>query len=84
MVVTAEKRSIDPRKLDDYKLYPLPEPTTLAAQQTKQVQFLDQSAIPFERLYTDTLQGSSFGQAETDIVAATATVRSERLGCVLS
>lgn len=50
VVVTAEKR-IEARQLGDYKLYPLPEPTTVAAQQTKQVQFLDQEDVPFERLY---------------------------------
>lgn len=37
--------------LGDYKLYTLPEPTTVAARQTKQVRFLDQRAVAFERLY---------------------------------
>ncbi|HEY1708899.1 MAG TPA: hypothetical protein VGG10_11595 [Rhizomicrobium sp.] len=77
IVVTAEKREIVPRKLGDYKLYPLPEPTTLAAQQTKQVQFLDQQSIPFEKLYTDTLSGTSFDEAQSDIVAATVTLHVE-------
>ncbi len=49
VVVTGSR--IEAQALGDYKLYPLPEPTTVAAQQTKQVQFLDQSAIPFERIY---------------------------------
>lgn len=35
----------------DYKLYRLPEPTTLAARQTKQIQFLDQPDVRFEKLY---------------------------------
>ena len=35
----------------DYKLYRLPEPTTLAAQQTKQLQFVDQPAVQYEKLY---------------------------------
>jgi hypothetical protein len=42
---------IDPRQLGDYKLYPLPEPTDLHAQQTKQVQFLDQGDVRYERIY---------------------------------
>lgn len=50
VVVTAEKR-IEAQRFGDYKLYPLPEPTTVAAQQTKQVQFLAQSGVPFERVY---------------------------------
>ena len=37
--------------LADYKLYTLPEPTTVAARQTKQVAFLDETGIPVERLY---------------------------------
>ncbi len=37
--------------LGDYKLYTLPEPTTMAAQSTKQVRFLEQRGVPFERLY---------------------------------
>jgi hypothetical protein len=77
VVVTAEKREIVARKLGDYKLYPLPEPTTLAAQQTKQVQFLDQRAIPFEKLYTDALSGTDFDEARSDIVAATVTLHFE-------
>jgi hypothetical protein len=49
VVVTASR--IDPRQLGDYKLYPLPEPTDLHAQQTKQIQFLDQDDVRFERIY---------------------------------
>mgnify|MGYP000533560935 CR=1 FL=1 len=37
--------------LGDYKLYTLPEPVTLAARQTKQVAFLDQKDVAFQRLY---------------------------------
>lgn len=37
--------------LGDYKLYSLPEPVTLAARQTKQVAFLDQKDVAFQRLY---------------------------------
>jgi len=48
---------IEAQELGDYKLYPLPEPTTVAAQQTKQIQFLDQSAIPFERIYRYSIDG---------------------------
>jgi hypothetical protein len=38
-------------ELGDYKLYTLPEPTTLAANQTKQVRFLDQKGAPYRRIY---------------------------------
>ena len=50
VVVTGSR--IDPRALGDYKLYPLPAPTTVAARQIKQVQFLDQQGVTFERYYS--------------------------------
>jgi hypothetical protein len=49
-VVTARK-GIEARALGDYKQYKLPEPTTLAAQETKQIQFLDQPNVSFEHIY---------------------------------
>jgi hypothetical protein len=53
ITVTASRvsKEIEARNLGDYKLYPLPEPTTVAARQTKQVQFLDRHAVPFQRIY---------------------------------
>ncbi|MGZ3376464.1 MAG: DUF4139 domain-containing protein [Phenylobacterium sp.] len=50
IVVTGSKRATV-SDLGDYKLYTLPEPTTVAARQTKQVAFLEQPAVPFERIY---------------------------------
>ena len=50
MVVTGTRKAVQ-SELGDYKLYTLPEPTTVAARQTKQVAFLDQPAVPFERVY---------------------------------
>jgi hypothetical protein len=50
MIVTAEKRTVQ-TNLGDYKLYSLVEPTTLAAMQTKQIRFLHQSGVKFEKLY---------------------------------
>jgi hypothetical protein len=52
MVVTAERRLAKQGDLGDYKLYTLPEPTTVAARQTKQVMFLDQKGVRYERIYT--------------------------------
>jgi hypothetical protein len=37
--------------LGDYKLYSLVEPTTVAARQVKQIRFLHQSGVTFEKLY---------------------------------
>lgn len=45
-------RAIAAVQLGDYKLYALPNVTDLWAQQTKQVQFLAQEGVPFDRIYT--------------------------------
>jgi hypothetical protein len=44
------------RELGDYKLYALPQPTTIAARQSKQVRFLERTAIKYERAYSYTLE----------------------------
>ncbi len=61
LVVTAEKRQqmvegvavarTKQTDLGDYKLYSLAEPTTVAARQVKQVRFLHQADVKFEKLY---------------------------------
>ncbi|WP_372784096.1 DUF4139 domain-containing protein [Phenylobacterium sp.] len=51
LMVTARARKAVLSDLGDYKLYTLPEPTTVAARQTKQVAFLDEKAVPFDRVY---------------------------------
>lgn len=38
-------------ELGDYKIYTLPEPTTVAARQTKQVRFLEREGVSYERVY---------------------------------
>lgn len=60
IVVTAMARQSE---LGDYKLYTLPEPTTVAARQTKQVRFLDQRGVPVERVYAFTRDEGPQAQA---------------------
>ncbi len=50
VVVTGERKA-KLSELADYKLYTLPERTTMLARQTKQVQLLSHQAVPFERIY---------------------------------
>jgi hypothetical protein len=50
--VSQQELKLEANILGDYKLYPLPEPTDVAARQTKEVQFLDQRSVSFERVYT--------------------------------
>jgi len=73
MVVTAAKvaRQSD---LGDYKLYTLPEPTEVAAHQTKQVAFLDQKAVPFERVYVVRLDEDTLRAPDDDTPALAPTV----------
>ena len=51
-VVVTGSRIPDPRLLGDYKVYTLPEPTSVNALQIKQIQFLDQHEVPFKRIYS--------------------------------
>ncbi len=53
VVVTGSR--IPASRLGDYKLYALPERTTVAAHQTKQIQFIEQANVHFERVYADTI-----------------------------
>jgi hypothetical protein len=50
VVVTGSR--VNAGVLGDYKLYTLNEPTTVAANQTKQVAFLGQAQVPYQRVYT--------------------------------
>jgi hypothetical protein len=50
LVVTAQKRA-EQTNLGDYKLYTLAEPTTVAARQIKQIRFLHQFRVSFEKVY---------------------------------
>jgi hypothetical protein len=65
-VVTARRAKLaEQSELGDYKLYTLPEPVTVAARQTKQVAFLDQKGVAFQRLYVFSLdaQANRYGAA---------------------
>ncbi len=70
VVVTGSR--VPAGRLGDYKIYRLPEVTDVAARQTKQVQFLDQVAVPFERVYTYSVD--SLGEA-SQVMPATVLLR---------
>lgn len=72
-VVVTGSRVAREDDLGDYKIYTLPELTTVAARQTKQVRFLERRDVPVERLYRARVDGSSdligvIGPFQTDIV----------------
>ncbi|NLG75110.1 MAG: hypothetical protein GX535_02625 [Xanthomonadaceae bacterium] len=63
-------------ELGDYKLYSLPAPTTVAARQSKQVRFLNEANVPFERFYSYRLSFDELASAtDTTLRAPTATLR---------
>lgn len=72
-VVVTGSRVAREEDLGDYKIYTLPERTTVAARQTKQVRFLERRDVPVERIYRARTDGSSdlggvTGPFQTDIV----------------
>ena len=50
MVVTGAKRA-EQEDLGDLKLYRVPDRTTVASRQAKQVRFLDQTAVPVTKIH---------------------------------
>ncbi|HKS54105.1 MAG TPA: hypothetical protein VJS12_02400, partial [Steroidobacteraceae bacterium] len=76
VIVTAQLRTkAQMRELGDYKLYAVPEPTTLAARQSKQVQFLSEHSVPFTRIYQFTAdQDTMMEDAGEDVAPQRANV----------
>ena len=72
IVVTASRVAVQ-SELGDYKLYTLPDPTTVAAHQTKQVLMVEQAAVPFDRLYVFDVQAGDHESG--DAVAPKAVLR---------
>jgi hypothetical protein len=67
VMVTAKRKMAEQSDLGDYKLYTLPEPVTLAARQTKQLAFLDQKGVAFQRLYVSTIHaGEDYDHGDGD------------------
>jgi hypothetical protein len=76
VVVTGGRAKLaEQSDLGDYKLYTLPEPVTVAARQTKQVAFLDQKDVAFQRLYVVQLDPWSDYDETDDPPAATVVLR---------
>lgn len=63
--------------LGDYKLYTLPTPVTLNPRQTKQVAFLDQKNVAFQRLYVVTVNPWESGREDEGFRAPAVTLRLE-------
>jgi hypothetical protein len=74
-VVVTGARKVEQEQLGDLKLYRLPERTTLASRQSKQVRLLDRSGIPVNTVY-----GAEVGEAdEADEADDSASIPASRL-----
>ena len=84
VVVTAEKREIAPEQLGDLKLYRLPESTTVAARQSKQVRLLDRPDVPFTRVTTaDLSAGDTLDPEPATVLLRTKNIVPNHLGLPL-
>jgi hypothetical protein len=70
-------------ELGDYKIYTLPEPTTVAARQTKQVRFLEREGVAYERLYRASVLNNDDEARPTGIVLKLRNEETAGLGVAL-
>lgn len=78
MVTGARAKLAEQSNLGDYKLYTLPEPVTLNARQTKQVAFLDQKDVAFQRLYVVAMDSDNdYDEADAPFVTPDVVLRLE-------
>jgi hypothetical protein len=64
-VVVTSAQKAQQEQLGDLKLYRVPERTTLASRQSKQVRLMDQSGIPFDAIYGADLATAYRGSEST-------------------
>ncbi|OYW97843.1 MAG: hypothetical protein B7Z12_20890, partial [Caulobacter vibrioides] len=78
MVTGARAKLAEQSNLGDYKLYTLPEPVTLNARQTKQVAFLDQKDVAFQRLYAVAMDSyDGYDPADAPVITPDVVLRLE-------
>ena len=82
IVVTAS-RVARQGELGDYKVYTLPEPTTVAARQTKQVRFLEREGVAYERVYRANLLSADAEPRPSDIILKLKNEEAAGLGVAL-
>lgn len=82
-IVITGSRVVRQGELGDYKIYTLPEPTTVAARQTKQVRFLEREGVAYERVYRAYVQNADDETRPTDIVLKLRNEEAAGLGLAL-
>lgn len=63
-IVVTGSRVVRQGELGDYKIYTLPEPTTVAARQTKQVRFLERQGVAYDRVYRAWVDNDDSAEAQ--------------------
>jgi hypothetical protein len=83
-VVVTGMRKVMQEQLGDLKLYRVPDRTTVASRQSKQVRLLDRSAIPVQTLYgSDLEEGDTNGWQQARVLLRTKNDKAHGLGLPL-
>jgi len=82
-IVVTGSRVARQGELGDYKIYTLPEPTTVAARQTKQVRFLEREGVAYERVYRANLLSADAEPRPSDIILKLKNEEAAGLGVAL-
>ena len=82
-VVVTASRVARQGELGDYKIYTLPEPTTVAARQTKQVRFLERDGVAYERVYRANVLSADDESRPSDIILKLKNEEAAGLGVAL-
>jgi len=82
-VVVTASRVARQGELGDYKIYTLPEPTTVAARQTKQVRFLEREGVAYERVYRANVLSADDESRASEIILKLKNEESAGLGVAL-
>jgi len=82
--VTATAKKVEQEQLGDLKLYRVPDRTTVASRQSKQVRLLDRSGIPITRMYgADLAADESAASAPAHLLLRTTNDVTHHLGLPL-
>lgn len=82
-IVVTGSRVARQGELGDYKIYTLPEPTTVAARQTKQVRFLEREGVAYERVYRANLLSADDESRPSEIILKLKNEEAAGLGVAL-
>ncbi|WP_427791861.1 DUF4139 domain-containing protein [Brevundimonas diminuta] len=82
-IVVTGSRVARQGELGDYKIYTLPELTTVAARQTKQVRFLEREGVAYERVYRAGVMNPDEESQSTGIIMKLRNEESAGLGVAL-